>query len=219
MRVVFLGPPGAGKSTQARFLCEEFGIPQISTGDMLRAAMRDRTPLGLQVEQDMRTGNLISDEIVIGLAKARLQEKDCAAGYLLDGFPRTLGQAEEMRTSGIALDYVVDFEVPDSEIAKRMSGRRVHPVSGRSYHIEFNPPRVDGRDDVTGEPLVLRDDDREEIVLRRLAQYREESQPVGSFFAGWAKMNSAAPAYRRVNGVGSIDAVRSAVMSGVRQAV
>ena len=217
MKIVFLGPPGSGKSTQARFVCEAFGIPQISTGDMLRAAMRDRTPLGMQVEKDMHAGNLSSDETVIGLAKHRLSEADCASGFLLDGFPRTLNQAQVMRSSGIAVDYVIEFDVPDREIVGRMGGRRVHPPSGRSYHILHNPPREEERDDATGEPLVIRDDDRVETVLHRLSLYHTESSPVGKFYADWNCFEDDSPAYLKINGVGAINDIRAMIFSALRQ--
>ena len=215
MRIVLLGAPGAGKSTQARFLSAAFGIPQLSTGDMLRAAMRDRTPLGLQIESDMKAGNLISDSIVIELARDRLGEEDCRAGYLLDGFPRTLVQAEAMRTKGLAVDHVLALEVSDAEIVMRMSGRRVHPTSGRSYHLQFNPPQREGRDDVTGEPLVQREDDAAETVLRRLALFQRESFPLGGFYSQWAETDPAAPRFHRIDGVGEVDAVRTVVFSAL----
>ena len=219
LKIVFIGPPGSGKSTQASFVCEAFGIPQVSTGDMLRAAMRDRTPIGLQVEKDMHAGNLISDEIVIGLAKHRLCEADCANGFLLDGFPRTLNQAQVMHSSGIAVDYVIEFDVPDSEIVGRMGGRRVHPPSGRSYHILHNPPREGGFDDVTGEPLVLRDDDRVAVVLHRLSLYYAESSPVGKFYADWYCSEEGSPTYLKVNGMGAISDIRAMIFSALRQPV
>ena len=217
MRIALLGAPGAGKTTQARFLCEEFGIPQISTGEMLRAAMRDKTPLGLRVESDMRAGNLIADDLVIGLAKERLGEADCRRGFLLDGFPRTLAQAKAMREMALAIDCVLDFDVPDAEIVGRMGGRRVHPASGRSYHVQFNPPRVEGLDDLTSEPLVQRDDDREDVVINRLRIYRAESQSLGGFYSAWAATGDAsAPKYGRIDGVGRVEVVRQAVQSSMQ---
>ena len=219
MRIVLLGAPGAGKSTQARFICEAFGIPQISTGDMLRAAMRERTPLGLKIEDDMKAGNLISDEIVIELMRDRLRTADCRDGYLFDGFPRTIAQAEIMRASSIAVDVVLEFDVPDAEIVGRMSGRWVHPPSGRSYHVRFNPPRTAGRDDVSGEPLVQRDDDKVDTVLHRLAIFHAESRPLGAFYSDWAEALPEAPRYWRINGVGSVGAVREAVFSVLHRPV
>ncbi|WP_319239905.1 adenylate kinase [uncultured Propionivibrio sp.] len=213
MRIVLLGAPGAGKTTQARFMSDAFGIPSLSTGDMLRAAMRQRTPLGLRIEDDMKAGNLISDAIVIELVRARLVETDCRGGWILDGFPRTLAQAEAMRAEGIDVDHVFDFDVPDAEIVIRMSGRRVHPASGRSYHVRFNPPRVDGVDDVTGEPLVLRDDDATETVLRRLALYRRESYPLGAFYSSWGDIDPQAPHFTRIDGIRDVDTVRAEVFS------
>ena len=219
MRVVLLGAPGAGKSTQARFICEAFGIPQISTGDMLRAAMRERTPLGLKIEGDMKAGNLISDEIVIELMRDRLRAPDCCNGYLFDGFPRTIAQAEVMRDCGIAVDVVLEFDVPDAEIVGRMSGRWVHPPSGRSYHVRFNPPRTAGRDDVSGELLVQRDDDKVDTVLHRLAIFHAESRPLGAFYSDWAEALPEAPRYSRISGVGSVGAVREAVFSVLQRPV
>lgn len=211
MKIVLLGAPGAGKTTQARFLCAAFGIPPLSTGDMLRAAMRERTPLGLEVDADMRAGKLISDSIVIKLVGERIAADDCRHGFILDGFPRTLVQAEAMRTAGMVVDHVVELDVPDAGIVKRMSGRRVHPPSGRSYHVDFNPPRVDGIDDISGEPLVQRDDDTTEIVLRRLALFQRESRPLADFYSQWAETDKAAPRFHRIDGVGSVEAVRSSV--------
>lgn len=219
MKIVLLGAPGAGKSTQARFLCDVFGIPQLSTGDMLRAAMRARSPLGLKIEADMKAGNLISDEIVIELAQARLREEDCQHGFLFDGFPRTQVQAEVMRAHGIDVDHVLDFDVPDTEIVTRMSGRRVHAASGRSYHLSFNPPRVAGVDDVTGEALVQRDDDSVDIVKRRLAIYQQESRPLGAFYSSWSGADPQAPRFARIDGVGSVDSVRSRVFSALKEVV
>lgn len=218
MRVVLLGAPGAGKSTQARFICEKFGVPQLSTGDMLRAAMRERTPLGLKVEQDMKAGNLVSDAIAIELVRERLRSDDCSKGFLLDEFPRTLAQAEEMRATGMAIDYVLKLDVPDSEIVGRMEGRRVHPSSGRSYHIRFNPPRVENQDDVSGEPLVQREDDKAETVMRRLGIYHRESASLGGFYSRWAEAGGSAPEFRQIDGVGSVDAVRHAVFATLNKA-
>lgn len=215
MRIVLLGAPGAGKTTQARFISDAIGIASLSTGDMLRAAMRQRTPLGLRIEDDMKAGNLISDAIVIELVRERLRDADCRAGCIFDGFPRTLAQAEAMRAEGIDIDHVLNVDVPDADIVARMSGRRVHPPSGRSYHVRFNPPRVEGRDDVTGEPLVLRDDDAADTVLRRLALYRRESYPLGAFYSSWADADPRAPRFTRIDGVRDVDAVRVEVFSAL----
>ncbi|MDW8469942.1 MAG: adenylate kinase [Burkholderiales bacterium] len=209
MRLVLLGPPGAGKGTQAGFICAHYGIPQISTGDMLRAAVAAGTPLGREAKRVMEAGQLVSDDIVLALVKERLAAPDCARGYLLDGFPRTVAQAEALRESRIALDVVLEIDVPDEEIVARMSGRRVHPGSGRTYHVRFNPPRVEGRDDVTGEPLVQRDDDREETVRRRLEVYQAQTRPLVEFFERWAASGDPqAPRYRRISGLGAVDEVR-----------
>src|SRR4029450_3211130 len=178
MRLILLGPPGAGKGTQAQFIREKFGIPQISTGDMLRAAVKAGTPLGKQAKQVMDSGQLVSDDIIIGLVKERLKEPDCRRGYLFDGFPRTIPQAEALKREGVTLDYVPEVDVPDEEILTRMTGRRVHPGSGRVYHVKFNPPKVEGKDDATGEPLIQRDDDREETVKKRLEVYRAQTRPL-----------------------------------------
>jgi adenylate kinase len=208
MRLILLGPPGAGKGTQAAFLCAHYGIAQISTGDMLRAAVKAGTPLGLAAKKVMDAGQLVSDEIVVGLVKERLGQPDCARGYLLDGFPRTLAQAEALRAERIAVDYVLEIDVPAEEIVVRMSGRRVHPASGRTYHVRFNPPKIEGRDDLTGEPLVQRDDDREETVRRRLEVYQAQTRPVVEFYQRWAASGDpAAPRYRRISGLGSVEEV------------
>ena len=217
VRILLLGAPGAGKSTQARFICEAFGIPQISTGDMLRAAMRERTPLGVKIEDDMKAGNLVSDSLVIELAEARLRAEDCRGGFLFDGFPRTLAQAKAVRAAGIAIDHVLEFDVPDAEIVGRMSGRRVHPASGRSYHINFNPPRVDGVDDVSGESLVQRDDDRVDTVMRRLEIFRKENQPLSTFYSDWVMAGGDAPKVSPINGVGAVSAVRELVFSALNR--
>ena len=186
MRLILLGPPGAGKGTQAGFITAAFGIPQISTGDMLRAAIKAGTELGKMAKQVMDEGKLVSDDIIIGLVKERLKQPDCANGYLFDGFPRTIPQAQALRDSGIQLDHVVELQVPDSAIIERMSGRRVHQPSGRSYHIRFNPPKVEGKDDVTGEPLTQRDDDREEVVRKRLDVYQQQTRPLVDYYQAWA---------------------------------
>lgn len=208
MRLILLGPPGAGKGTQAAFLRDRFGIPQISTGDMLRAAIKAGTPLGLAAKTVMDAGHLVSDDVIIGLVKERLKQPDCAKGYLFDGFPRTIPQAEAMKAGGVDIDYVLEIDVPDEEIILRMSGRRTHPGSGRTYHVKFNPPKAEGRDDVTGEPLVQRDDDREETVRRRLEVYRAQTRPLVDYYGAWAASGDPrAPRYRKIAGIGAVDAV------------
>ena len=209
MRLILLGPPGAGKGTQAQFITERFGIPQISTGDMLRAAIKAGTSLGLAAKKVMDSGQLVSDDIVIALVKERLAQPDCAAGYLFDGFPRTLPQAEAMRAAGVGVDYVLEIDVPDEEIIARMGGRRVHPGSGRTYHVKFNAPKVDGKDDVTGEPLIQRDDDRAETVRKRLEVYHAQTRALVEYFERWAATGDPkAPKYRKISGVGSVDDIR-----------
>jgi adenylate kinase len=209
MRLILLGPPGAGKGTQAQFITVRFGIPQISTGDMLRAAIKAGTPLGLAAKKVMDAGQLVSDEIVIGLVKERLAQADCARGYLFDGFPRTIPQAEAMKVAGVAIDYVLEIDVPDAEIVARMSGRRVHLASGRTYHVKFNPPRVEGHDDGTGEPLIQRDDDREETVRKRLEVYHSQTKALVDYYAKWAAAGDPrAPKYRRISGVGTVEEIR-----------
>ena len=211
MRLILLGPPGAGKGTQATFICEAYGIPQISTGDMLRAAVKAGTPLGLAAKKVMDSGALVSDEIIIGLVKERLKEPDCAGGYLFDGFPRTIPQADAMKDALVPIDHVLEIAVPDAEIVKRMSGRRVHVASGRTYHIVFNPPKVADRDDITGEPLIQREDDREDTVLKRLAVYHAQTEPLIAYYAAWAATGDRrAPIYKRVDGTGGVDATRGA---------
>ncbi len=210
MRLILLGPPGAGKGTQANFIREKYGIPQISTGDMLRAAVKAGTPLGIEAKKVMDSGALVSDEIIIGLVKDRLQQPDCANGYMFDGFPRTLPQADAMKAAGVAIDYVLEIDVPDEEIILRMSGRRVHLASGRTYHIKFNPPKAEGRDDVTSEPLIQRDDDQEATVAKRLDVYHAQTKPLVEYYSTWAAAGEAmAPAYRRISGQGSVDEIRS----------
>ncbi|AOB31835.1 adenylate kinase [Bordetella sp. H567] len=216
MRLILLGPPGAGKGTQAGFITQQFGIPQISTGDMLRAAVKAGTPLGLEAKKIMDTGGLVSDEIIIGLVRDRLTQPDCAQGYLFDGFPRTIPQADALKDADVKLDYVVEIEVPEEDIIDRMSGRRVHPASGRSYHVRFNPPKTEGKDDVTGEPLVQRDDDREETVRRRLAVYREQTRPLVDYYASWAKADAQAPRYRKISGVGAVDEIRARLIAALQ---
>jgi adenylate kinase len=216
MRLILLGPPGAGKGTQANFIREKFGIPQISTGDMLRAAVKAGTPLGVAAKKVMDAGHLVSDEIIIGLVKERLKRADCAKGYLFDGFPRTIPQAEAMKTASVPIDYVLEIDVPDDEIITRMSGRRVHPASGRTYHVKFNPPRAAGRDDETGEPLVQRDDDREETVRKRLEVYRAQTRPLVDYYGKWAAAGDAkAPRYRRISGTGAVEQIRQRVFAAL----
>ncbi len=210
MRLILLGPPGAGKGTQATFIKERFGIPQISTGDMLRAAVKAGTPLGKEAKTVMDAGGLVSDDIIIGLVKDRLAAPDCARGYLFDGFPRTIPQADAMKAAGVGIDYVLEIDVPDEDIVSRMSGRRVHLPSGRTYHVKFNPPRSEGRDDVTGEPLVQRDDDREETVRKRLDVYHAQTQALVDYYSQWATTgDTAAPRYRRISGLGPVDEIRA----------
>ena len=210
MRLILLGPPGAGKGTQAAFIKERYGIPQISTGDMLRAAANEGTPLGLAARKVMDAGRLVSDEVIVGLVQARLQEPDCARGYLFDGFPRTIPQAEAMKAAAVRIDHILEIDVPESEIVLRMSGRRVHPASGRTYHVKFNPPRAEGRDDVTGEPLIQRDDDREETVRKRLEVYRQQTRPLVEYYTRWAARGDArAPRYQRISGLGSVEEIRA----------
>jgi adenylate kinase len=216
MRMILLGPPGAGKGTQATFLTKHFGIPQISTGDMLRAAVKAGSPLGLAAKKVMDSGALVSDEIIIGLVKERLKQPDCAKGYLFDGFPRTIPQAEAMRDAGVAIDYVLEIDVPAKEIITRMSGRRAHLASGRTYHVKFNPPKVEGKDDVTGEPLVQRDDDREETVSKRLEVYQAQTRPLVEFYGRWAATKPvAAPKYRKISGQGGVEAIRDGAIAAL----
>ncbi|MCP1676362.1 adenylate kinase [Natronocella acetinitrilica] len=216
MRIILLGPPGAGKGTQAAFICERYGIPQISTGDMLRAAVKAGTELGKAADKVMKSGGLVSDEIIIGLVKERIAEDDCANGFLFDGFPRTIAQADALRNEQIALDYVLELQVADEEIVSRMAGRRVHPGSGRVYHIEHNPPRVEGKDDETGESLVQRDDDREETVRKRLEVYHEQTKPLVDYYRKLAEGGAElAPSYVTVNGVGELAAVRERIVSAL----
>jgi len=217
MRLILLGPPGAGKGTQATFVKEAFGIPQISTGDMLRAAVKAGTPLGVAAKKIMDTGGLVSDDIIIGLVRDRLTQPDCSKGYLFDGFPRTIPQADAMKDAGVAIDYVLEIDVPDSAIIERMSGRRVHVASGRTYHVKFNPPKVPGKDDVTGEELIQRDDDREDTVKNRLAVYHAQTEPLVAYYNDWsATGDPRAPKYRKVNGLASVDAVREAAIAALK---
>jgi adenylate kinase len=216
MRLILLGPPGAGKGTQAAFIREKYGIPQISTGDMLRAAIQEGTPLGNAAKKVMDAGRLVSDDVIVGLVKDRLKQPDCARGYLFDGFPRTIPQAEAMKAAQVPLDYVLEIDVPDEEIIARMSGRRVHPGSGRTYHVKFNPPRREGLDDPTGEPLVQRDDDREETVRRRLEIYRAQTRPLVDYYGKWAAAGDrAAPRYRKISGIGRVEDITARALAAL----
>ena len=216
MRLILLGAPGAGKGTQSANICARYGIPQISTGDMLRAAVKAGTPLGLQAKAVMDAGGLVSDDIIIGLVKDRLQQPDCANGYLFDGFPRTIAQADAMKAAGVPIDFVIDFDVPDEDIVQRLSGRRVHPASGRVYHVVYNPPKVEGKDDASGDDLVQRDDDREETVRKRLAVYHSQTKPLVDYYASWAASGDAsAPKLRQISGVGAVDAVAQRVLDAL----
>ncbi len=208
MRLILLGAPGAGKGTQATFICQKYGIPQISTGDMLRAAVKAGTPLGLQADAVMKAGALVSDELIINLVKERIAQPDCAKGFLFDGFPRTIPQADAMKAAGVKLDYVLEIDVPFEAIIERMSGRRSHPASGRTYHVKFNPPKVEGKDDVTGEDLIQREDDKEETVKKRLQVYSDQTRPLVDYYSNWAKSEpSLAPKYRAISGTGSLEEV------------
>jgi adenylate kinase len=206
MKLILLGPPGAGKGTQANFIREKFAIPQISTGDMLRAAVKAGTSLGVAAKKVMDAGQLVSDDIIISLVKERLKAPDCARGYLFDGFPRTIPQAEAMKKEGVAIDHVLEIDVPDTEIISRMSGRRVHPASGRTYHVKFNPPKADGKDDLTGEPLIQRDDDREETVRKRLEVYRAQTRPLVQYYA---------PILSRIPGTGTVEEIKQRVFAAL----
>ena len=216
MRLILLGAPGAGKGTQAAFICQKYGIPQISTGDMLRAAVKAGTPLGLQAQAVMASGALVSDDLIINLVKERIALPDCAQGFLFDGFPRTIPQAEAMRAAGVKLDYVLEIDVPDSAIIERMSGRRVHAASGRTYHDRFNPPKVAGVDDVTGEPLIQRVDDQEDTVKKRLAVYAAQTRPLVEYYQRWAASGDReAPAYRKISGTGSVDEITARALAAL----
>ncbi len=217
MRLILLGPPGAGKGTQAAFITARLRIPQISTGDMLRAAVKAGTALGIAAKKVMDAGQLVSDRIIIDLVRERLTQPDCSAGYLFDGFPRTIAQAEAMKSAQVRIDLVLEIAVPDSDIVERMSGRRVHPASGRTYHVRNNPPRVADRDDATGEPLVQRDDDREEIVRKRLEVYHAQTKPLVDYYSRWAQNEPAtAPRYRAISGVGSVDQIQARVLEALQ---
>jgi adenylate kinase len=216
MRLILLGAPGAGKGTQATFICQKYGIPQISTGDMLRAAVKAGTPLGLQAKGVMESGGLVSDELIINLVKERIAQPDCAGGFLFDGFPRTIPQAEAMKQAGVKLDYVLEIDVPFDAIIERMSGRRSHPASGRTYHVKFNPPKAEGRDDVTGEPLVQRDDDQEDTVRKRLDVYSQQTRPLVDYYGAWAQADPAhAPKYRAISGSGTVEQITERALAAL----
>ncbi|HLL09869.1 MAG TPA: adenylate kinase [Rubrivivax sp.] len=217
MRLILLGAPGAGKGTQATFICKQFGIPQISTGDMLRGAVKAGTPLGIEAKKVMDSGGLVGDDIIIGLVKERLTQPDCASGFLFDGFPRTIPQADAMKDAGVKLDVVLEIDVPDEAIIERMSGRRSHTASGRTYHVKFNPPKVDGRDDVTGEPLIQRDDDKEETVRKRLEVYQRQTRPLVDYYSRWAASGEPdAPRYARISGTGSVEEITARVTAALQ---
>ena len=216
MNLVLFGPPGAGKGTQAKVLVEKRGLPQLSTGDMLRAAVKAGTPLGVEAKKVMDSGGLVSDDIIIGLVKERLAQPDCANGFLFDGFPRTIPQADAMKAAGVKLDVVLEIDVPDAAIIERMSGRRVHVASGRTYHVKFNPPKVEGQDDVTGEPLIQRDDDKEATVLKRLQVYQSQTRPLVDYYAAWAANGEPdAPRYRKIAGTGSVDDITARALAAL----
>ena len=216
MRLILLGAPGAGKGTQAAFICQKYGIPQISTGDMLRAAVRAGTALGLQAKQVMEAGKLVSDDLIIDLVKERLAQADCASGFLFDGFPRTIPQADAMKSAKVRLDYVLEIDVPFEVILERVGGRRSHPASGRTYHVKFNPPKVEGKDDVTGEPLVQRKDDLPEAVQKRLSEYANLTRPLVRYYSDWARNDpKAAPRYRAISGMGSVDEITSRALQAL----
>ncbi|MGJ7569812.1 adenylate kinase [Variovorax sp. RB2P76] len=216
MRLILLGAPGAGKGTQAAFICQKYSIPQISTGDMLRAAVKAGTPLGQQAKAIMDAGALVSDDLIINLVKERIAQADCASGFLFDGFPRTIPQADAMKAAGVKLDYVLEIDVPFGDIIERMSGRRSHPASGRTYHVKFNPPKVEGKDDVTGEDLIQREDDKEETVGKRLDVYSQQTRPLVDYYSAWAKADpAAAPKYRAIAGVGTVDEITQRALAAL----
>lgn len=216
MRLILLGPPGAGKGTQAAFICEKYGIPQISTGDMLRAAVKAGTELGKQADAVMKAGKLVSDELIINLVKERIAQDDCKTGFLFDGFPRTIPQADALKSANIDLDYVLEIDVPFDLIVDRITGRRVHLASGRTYHVQFNPPKVEGKDDATGEDLVHRDDDKEDTVRKRLDVYSQQTQPLVDYYQSWAATGeAAAPSYRKVEGTGEVDSVTQRIFEAL----
>jgi adenylate kinase len=216
MRMILLGAPGAGKGTQAAFICQKFGIPQISTGDMLRAAVKAGSPLGLAAKKVMDSGALVSDDIIIGLVKERITQPDCANGFLFDGFPRTIPQADAMKAAGVKLDIVLEIDVPDAAIIERMSGRRVHVASGRTYHVKYNPPKVAGKDDQTGEDLIQREDDKEETVKKRLEVYQSQTRPLVEYYSKWAANGDAgAPKYRKISGTGTVDEITARALGAL----
>ena len=216
MRLILLGAPGAGKGTQAAFICQHFGIPQISTGDMLRAAVKAGSPMGVAAKKVMDAGGLVSDDIIIGLVKERITMADCATGFLFDGFPRTIPQADAMKAASVKLDLVLEIDVPDTAIIERMSGRLFHVASGRSYHLKFNPPKVGGHDDATGDPLIQRDDDKEETVRKRLDVYQSQTRPLVDYYARWAATGDAqAPRYARISGIGTVEQIKARVMGAL----
>ena len=216
MRLILLGAPGAGKGTQATFVCRKYGIPQISTGDMLRAAVKAGTPLGIEAKKIMDSGGLVGDELIINLVKDRIAQPDCDQGFLFDGFPRTLPQADAMKAAGVKLDYVLEIDVPFEAIIERMSGRRSHPASGRTYHLKFNPPKTDGHDDLTGEPLIQRDDDKEETVRKRLEVYSAQTRPLVDYYSSWAEAApDAAPKYRAISGMGSVEDITARALKAL----
>ena len=217
MRLILLGPPGAGKGTQAAFICKHFGIPQISTGDMLRAAVKAGTPLGVAAKRVMDSGALVSDDIIIGLVKERIAEPDCTNGFLFDGFPRTIPQADAMKAAGVKIDVVLEIDVPDDAIIERMSGRRTHPASGRTYHVKFNPPKTAGKDDATGDDLIQRDDDKEETVRKRLQVYQGQTRPLVEYYSAWAATGDKnAPRYRRISGLGGVDEITARALDALK---
>jgi adenylate kinase len=216
MRLILLGAPGAGKGTQAAFICKHFGIPQISTGDMLRAAVKAGTPLGLAAKQVMDSGALVGDDIIIGLVRERIAQPDCANGFLFDGFPRTIPQADAMKAAGVKIDVVLEIDVPDAAIIERISGRRTHPGSGRTYHLKFSPPKVEGRDDQTGEELIQREDDKEETVRKRLQVYQDQTRPLVDYYSAWAATGDAqAPRYRKIAGLGTVDEITARALAAL----
>ena len=217
MKVILLGPPGAGKGTQAASIVREFGIPQISTGDMLRAAVKAQTPLGVEAKKVMDAGQLVSDDIIIGLVKERILQEDCKNGFLFDGFPRTIAQADALKSANVAIDVILEIKVPDDEVVKRLGGRRVHLDSGRTYHVEYNPPKVSGKDDLTGESLIQRDDDKEETIRSRLAVYHDQTKPLTAYYQDWAATGDEnAARYASVEGVGSVADIETAVISAIK---
>ncbi len=217
IRVILLGGPGAGKGTQANYIKEHFGVPQISTGDMLRSAVKAGTELGVMAKKIMDAGGLVSDDIIINLVKERITQPDCANGFLFDGFPRTIPQADAMKAAGVQIDFVVEIDVDDAEIVKRMSGRRVHPASGRTYHVDFNPPKIEGQDDISGEPLIQRDDDKEETVRKRLEVYHEQTEPLVDYYSQWsAQGGNGAPRYIKIAGIGTVEEIRDQILASLK---